>query len=1015
MSLDRSLEQEKIGKALLSAIERLIHDPVSEESLQSVLEFILQTSSHIRLAWMEWGEGDPKGSDVLPRTQVASSASTVHLISPLSGQFRAYQRKLSQSALVSNKTSLVRFSDKNCFLEEERQQLIQWELAEALLIPIVTKTPPSRYCLSLYSSRSGFFEETGIEQFRPFAQIMALALNTKLVRTDPESSLPDDSPECFFTMDPRSGQIFPRNQPAQRWFQSFTPEKNPHLNDVFGPEDRKKIQESLNQLTTRPGSSVVLPIETPSFTELSLQGMVDRNGEIIIFGRFRTLAEESERRRNRGGTIHLYEKVLEGLQEGFFELDRERRILEANPTAGQLLGYEYSSLIGLPFESLLYSDEASAPIRKSLLSRTGLSHQNTVLCKRDGTALPVDLILLPTEKSQVKQSGPMIVAFRDRSEKAQEDLQLEEEERVYRQIVQHAPDGIYLFDPDTLSITHSNTALEEMMGFETGEILGQPITRFVEIPVDVIQKRIRSIQTKGPSNNIARHYRKKDGSFIPVSTSASLITLHGQKQILVIIRDMTEEAFMQELSQLEHGIDHQLLNQTPIAKILSGVSDRLLELFHLSLCCFLRQDQNDSFPRILAISGKPVLLADHLRTLLRTEDTFLKATIEAVRTMKHSSETLPHFFVEPFQSILTHPEPLKGHLFCLNPYSHSKQEYLLLMGPDESFSRHLRPLHHLAERIGIAILRYEDMERSRLQQAAMGASLTPMFIANRHGKIEWSNPAFEQLTGYSLADVLEQTSREESLTPKPEYHHRLQQCLKAGIEFSGEVTDQKKDGTVYTTEMRITPIRQGDGTITHYIAVLTDISDRKAREKKLQQWAFYDPLTGLPNRFLLNLLLEKEIARTDRSNRGIAVCFIDLDRFKPINDQFGHEVGDRILESVSDRLESVIRRGDIVGRLGGDEFVCLMPGITSRRTLEKILDRVLTAIETPLTEGGQKLRLGASIGVSLYPEDPAHDPKELIHHADLAMYQAKKEGGSRYIFFTDLSSPSNVIPAVQPY
>ncbi|MHB8423162.1 MAG: diguanylate cyclase domain-containing protein [Leptospirales bacterium] len=588
------------------------------------------------------------------------------------------------------------------------------------------------------------------------------------------------------------------------------------------------------------------------------------------------------------------------------------------------------------------------------------------------------------------------------------------EEQTYRQVIQHAPDGICLFDPKTLAITHSNTAMEKMLGFETGEIEGQSITLFLKIPPAVILKRIRSIQSNGPSSSIPRYYRKKDGSFIPVSISESLVTLQGQQQVLVIIRDMTEEAFTQNLSQLEHRIDHQLLNQTPISKILSGVADHLLELFHLSLCCFFRQDQRDSLPDILAISGRPVALSDHLRTMFRTDEAFLKATIDAVRTMKHPSEKLPYFLIAPFQSIFPEPQPLKGHLFGLNSYSHTQQDFLLLLGTDKSFSRHMRPLHHLSERIGIAILRYEDMERSRLQQAAMEASLTPMFIADRHGRVEWSNAAFEQLTGYSLADVIEQTTTEHAAFPLPEYHYRLKECLKAGVEFSGEVTDQKKDGTPYTTEMRITPIRQGEGTITHYIAVLTDISDRKAREKRLQQWAFYDNLTGLPNRFLLNLLLEKEIARTDRSDRGIAVCFIDLDRFKPINDQFGHEVGDRILESVSDRLESVIRRGDIVGRLGGDEFVCLLPGITNRNALEKILDRILIAIETPLTEGEHKIMLGASIGVSLYPEDPANDPKELIHHADLAMYEAKKEGGSRYTFYMDLSSSSSAIPTPQP-
>ncbi len=726
-------------------------------------------------------------------------------------------------------------------------------------------------------------------------------------------------------------------------------------------------------------------------------------------GKFREPAEEAGRPEDLSRTVRLYERMMESLNEGFLELDRENRILRSTPLAGKILEYDNQSLTGLPFESLLPENDSALPVRKALLSRTTVQTNGISLRKKDGTFLPVALSLIPAKEDLTEADTSMAVSFRDRSEQARVGDGLDEGERIYRQIVQHAPDGIYLFDPDTLTITHSNAALEKIMGFGTGELQGQSIARFLEIPPDVIRERIRSVKSNERPKNIPGHYRKKDGSLIPVSTSASLLTLLGQEQIMVIVRDMTEEVFIQELSRLEHEIDHKLLNQTPISRIMSEVSDRLLDLFHLSFCCFLRQEQSDLVPSVLALAGRPGTLADRFRTLIETEGSFQSKMAETLQALKQQSDRLPRSLVLPFQSLLSCPTPLEGHLFGLDACSNPRG-FLLLLGPDETFPRQLNHLHHLSERIGIALLRYQDMERSRLQQAAMESSPTPMLIADRHGRIEWSNAAFEELTGYSLADIVAQTSSEDPEIPKPEYYLRLQQCLQSGTEFSGEVTGQKKDGTVCTTEMRITPIRQSDGEITHYIAVQTDVSDRKAREKKLQQWAFYDPLTGLPNRFLLNLLLEKEIARTDRSNLGVAVCFIDLDRFKPINDQFGHEAGDRILESVSDRLESVIRKGDIVGRLGGDEFVCLMPGIGSRQSLERILERILLAIRTPLAEGKNRITLGASIGVSLYPDDTTHDPRDLIHQADLAMYEAKREGGDRYVFFMDLSSPNHPLP-----
>ena len=776
MSLDVSSEREKIGKALSSAIDSISRDSSPERVRQCIAESLLHASGNIRMVWIGWG--DQMDTDRPPSLHVVSPDEK-RTVFPGSGQFFEWQRQLLASASNCNKPEIIRLQDKNSPIAPDALRLSrEWDLPEALLIPIPDGENASDGILSLYASRIGFFEAVGIEQFIPFAHIARIAK----------------------------------------------------------------------------------------------------------------------------------------------------------------------------------------------------------------------------------------AVFRNRSEQARVEDGLDEGERIYRQIVQHAPDGIYLFDPDTLTITHSNAALEKIMGFGTGELQGQSIARFLEIPPGVIRERIRSVKSNERPKNIPGHYRKKDGSLIPVSTSASLLTLLGQEQIMVIVRDMTEEVFIQELSRLEHEIDHKLLNQTPISRIMSEVSDRLLDLFHLSFCCFLRQEQSDPVPSVLAMAGRPETLANRFRTLIGTEGSFQSKMAETLQALKQQSDRLPQSLVLPFQSLLSCPIPLEGYLFGLNACSNPRSGFLLILGSDETFLRQLNHLHHLSERIGIALLRYQDMERSRLQQAAMGSSPTPMLIADRHGRIEWSNAAFEELTGYSLSDIVAQTSSEDPEIPKPEYYLRLQQCLQGGTEFSGEVTGQKKDGTVCTTEMRITPIRQSDGEITHYIAVQTDVSDRKAREKKLQQWAFYDPLTGLPNRFLLNLLLEKEIARTDRNNLGVAVCFIDLDGFKPINDQFGHEAGDRILESVSDRLESVIRKGDIVGRLGGDEFVCLMPGIGSRQSLERILDRILLAIRTPLAEGKNRIALGASIGVSLYPDDTTHDPRDLIHQADLAMYEAKREGGDRYVFFMDLSSPNHPLP-----
>jgi len=172
----------------------------------------------------------------------------------------------------------------------------------------------------------------------------------------------------------------------------------------------------------------------------------------------------------------------------------------------------------------------------------------------------------------------------------------------------------------------------------------------------------------------------------------------------------------------------------------------------------------------------------------------------------------------------------------------------------------------------------------------------------------------------------------------------------------------------------------------------------QSSRQKLSEMAHSDALTGLPNRVLLDDRLTLALAHARRSHERIAVCLIDLDRFKPINDTWGHEVGDEVLRELADRLASVLREGDTVARWGGDEFVLLLDGLSTDRQLEEIMQRVLRAVATDLTScpGWQ---VSASIGVSLYPVD-AHDATALLKHADTAMYQAKREGGNRFVAYS---------------
>jgi diguanylate cyclase (GGDEF)-like protein len=194
------------------------------------------------------------------------------------------------------------------------------------------------------------------------------------------------------------------------------------------------------------------------------------------------------------------------------------------------------------------------------------------------------------------------------------------------------------------------------------------------------------------------------------------------------------------------------------------------------------------------------------------------------------------------------------------------------------------------------------------------------------------------------------------------------------------------------------PTFHADGTRKGLIVVGRDITERKQAENQLQHLAHYDPLTHLPNRMLLSDRLQIATAQSQRNGQLLAVCYLDLDGFKPVNDRFGHDIGDRLLSEVGHRLSETMRAGDSLGRLGGDEFVLLLGDLQSENECCIALDRVLKILANPYHIEGQSLMLTASIGVTLYPSD-ATDSDTLLRHADQAMYEAKQAGRNRYHFF----------------
>lgn len=290
-------------------------------------------------------------------------------------------------------------------------------------------------------------------------------------------------------------------------------------------------------------------------------------------------------------------------------------------------------------------------------------------------------------------------------------------------------------------------------------------------------------------------------------------------------------------------------------------------------------------------------------------------------------------------------------------------------------------------------------EQLRLAASVFRHSHQGIIITDADGVILDVNPAFTRVTGYTQADVAGKTPRVLSSGRHDRaWYARMWQRLGEEGHWRGEIWNRRKDGEVYPELQDISAVYDDHGRVINYVAVFSDITAQKQHEAELDRIAYYDVLTGLPNRRLLVDRLNQALPRSDREDRLLAIAYIDLDGFKAINDRFGHVVGDQVLVDVAERLLGTLRAGDTLARIGGDEFLLLLGDLEHVSACEASLDRLLASLSDPFKIESERLPLSASVGVTLYPLDDG-TPDTLIRHADQAMYVAKHGGKNRYHFF----------------
>lgn len=289
--------------------------------------------------------------------------------------------------------------------------------------------------------------------------------------------------------------------------------------------------------------------------------------------------------------------------------------------------------------------------------------------------------------------------------------------------------------------------------------------------------------------------------------------------------------------------------------------------------------------------------------------------------------------------------------------------------------------------------------RQRLAETVFDVIKEGIMVTDARTVIQTVNPAFTDITGYAYDEAIGQQAGLLKSDRRDElFYERMWQSIKENDCWEGEIWNRKKSGEYYLAWLDINAIRDSNNIVHQYVGVFSDITERKRDEEEVWHQANFDPLTDLPNRALLVDRASEALGLAKREKTSMALLFIDLDRFKHINDCYGHAAGDAFLIEVGQRISSVLRHSDTVIRLSGDEFIVLMPLIHHVEDASHVAEKIIAIIAEPHVVHGHQTRVTASVGIAVYPGD-GKNVEQLLSHADMAMYKAKAKGRNQLVFF----------------
>ncbi|HZV98427.1 MAG TPA: EAL domain-containing protein, partial [Methylophilaceae bacterium] len=499
----------------------------------------------------------------------------------------------------------------------------------------------------------------------------------------------------------------------------------------------------------------------------------------------------------------------------------------------------------------------------------------------------------------------------------------------------------------------------------------------------------------------SRH-RRADGKIFPVEITANYITDEGEEHSFVFVQDISERRRLAAREQTRNDVLEMIARGAPLETILERLVRGTETEDPDKLCSILLLDQQGKHLLNYLAPSLPDFYNDAIHGIEIGPMVGSCGTAALLGERIIVEDIATHPFWADYKEIAARA----GLGACWSqPILTASNE---VIGTFALYHRTAKTpseidfdlMEFLATLAGIAIERHRAEEALKLSASVYENSSEGMMVMDINNNIVAVNPAFTKISGYSLAEVYGHTpARLGSGRQSPEFYESVWADLSEHGHWQGEVWERRKDGEEYVTWLTINTIYHDSGDPFQRVALFSDITEKKKSEELIWQQANFDPLTQLPNRRMFRDRLEQEIKKVRRSENSLALFFIDLDRFKEVNDTVGHSGGDQLLQEAARRIVGCVRETDTVARLGGDEFTVILSDLIDIHCINRIAESIINRLSMPFLLTTETIYITASLGITIYPSD-AKDADELIQNADQAMYVAKEAGKNRFSFFT---------------